>query len=107
MGFWLGFQSPSPFEKIEHHNYPDEAWTVSIRKRGGMTVYSSTDARAIFGQDSKRGIIDANDYIDHPGEISIFARLHLALIKLGDVLVADQVLTTKQVQELLGESNDQ
>ncbi|MGP5263689.1 hypothetical protein [Glutamicibacter arilaitensis] len=104
MGFWLGFQSPSPFEKIEHHNYPDEAWTVSIRKRGGMTVYSSTDARALFGEDSKRGVIDANDYTDHPGEISVFARLHLALIELGDPLVSDQALTSKQVQELLGDN---
>ncbi|MGP5256416.1 hypothetical protein [Glutamicibacter ardleyensis] len=78
MGFWLGFQSPSPFEKIEHHNYPDAAWTVSIRKRGGMTMYSSIDARAIFGENSKYGVIDARDYVEHPGHIAIFARLHLA-----------------------------
>lgn len=75
----LGFQSKSPFELIEHHKFQEEGWRVNVRPKGGMTMYSNTDAHALFGENKRYGVIDASDYVDHPGDIAIFARLHLAI----------------------------
>ena len=70
----LGFQYPSPFERIEHHRYGDDGWQVTIRRHGDRWSYSTIHAFAHFGPDNA-----ADLFVDHPGEIAIFARLHLAL----------------------------
>lgn len=90
----LGFQHPSPFERVQHSRYPDPDWIVIVRRRGERTFYSTTDARAYFSEDNP-----ARFYVDHPGEIGIFARLHIALA--GDQ--ARQVLTAAEVAELIGD----
>lgn len=90
----LGFQQPSPFERIQHDRYPEPNWIVTVRRRGAKTVYSSISARAFFDENNP-----ARFYVDHPGEVSIFARLHIALA--GDQ--ARQVLTAAEVAELIGD----
>ena len=76
----LGFQSKSPFEQIEHYEYGDNNWRVRIKPLGGGDArYSNLHASAFFGHSAKRGEVLARDYIDHPGDIAIFARIHLAL----------------------------
>jgi len=89
----LGFQSPSPFERIEHHHYGDDDWKVTLRKIGSGVRYSTVNATARFDDDNR-----AEMYIDHPGEISIFARLHIAY-----KLVADRdEMRSEEVAELIG-----
>lgn len=90
----LGFQYPSPFELVQHSRYPDPDWIVTVRRRGAKTVYSSISARAFFDENDP-----ARFYVDHPGEIGIFARLHIALA--GDR--AHQELTAAEVAELIGD----
>ena len=91
----LGFQQPSPFERVQHTRYPEPNWIVTVRRRGERTFYSTTDARAYFSEDNP-----ASHYVEHPGDISIFARLHLALAVKKD----RQVLTAAEVAELIGDN---
>ena len=91
----LGFQQPSPFERVQHSRYPDPDWIVAVRRRGAKTVYSSISASASFDENNP-----ASHYVEHPGEISIFARLHLALA----VKKARQELTAAEVAELIGDN---
>ena len=90
----LGFQHRSPFERVQHSRYPDPDWIVIVRRRGTKTVYSSISARASFDENDP-----ARFYVDHPGEISIFARLHLALAVKKD----RQVLTAAEVATMIGD----
>ena len=90
----LGFQQPSPFERVQHSRYPDPDWIVIVRRRGERTFYSTTHARAYFSEDNP-----ADLYVDHPGEISIFARLHLALAVKKD----HQVFTATEVATMIGD----
>ena len=95
----LGFQSPSPFERIEHHHYGDDGWQVSIRKRGDKWTYSTIHARAYFGPDNAPDL-----YVDHPGDIALFARLHIKLSAARQLEALDHVaLDSSQVARLLGE----
>lgn len=95
-----GFHTKSPFELIEHHEYQGEGWRVTVHPRGRMVTYSTTDARAMFGEDDRREFTDARDYVNHPGDIAIFARLHLAL---GERLDSDRfTLNSQQAHDLIG-----
>ena len=67
----LGFQHPSPFERIPDHAFGDEEWTVTVRARGAYWIYSSIRARACFHVDNPACL-----YVDHPGEIGMFAQMH-------------------------------
>lgn len=67
----LGFQHPSPFKRIPNHAFGDDDWTVTVRTRGDVWIYSTIRARACFHSDNP-----AHLYVDHPGEISLFARMH-------------------------------
>lgn len=84
----LGFQSPSPFERIDHHRYGDDGWRVTLRRVANGVRYSTTGATARFGDDNP-----AELYVDHPGDIRIFARLHLTykLVAERDELDSDEV----------------
>ena len=106
MGLWLGFQHPSPFERIKHYSYPEEGWEMAVRQRGRLTRYSCIPAMAVFGESERHGVIDANDYTEHPGHIGLFARVHLKLLELDRLPEHRLVMDAKQVQELLGENND-
>ena len=95
----LGFQYPSPFERIPNWRYGDDDWSVTIRKRGKVWTYASLMARAHFGPDRP-----AEPFSDHPGEIGVFAQLHIAL-NLGDL--GDKiVLDSRQVYELIGPADE-
>lgn len=96
----LGFNTPSPFDGIEHYAYPDENWRVTVKQLGmGRAKYSNRHAHAYFGMNAKHGLIDARQYVEHPGDIAIFAQLHLALEDQGHERL---VLNAKQVQQLIG-----
>lgn len=95
----LGFQSPSPFESIEHHRYGDDGWQVNIRKRGDTWLYATLHARANFGPGDYPEL-----FTDHPGEIALFARLHIELSACGWLDELDRFsLDSQQVRELIGE----
>lgn len=97
----IGFHVQSPFDGITHYVYGDEDWRVNVRPvGGGDAIYSNRHAHAFFGWSAMRGETRAEDYIEHPGDIAIFARLHLALTDLtGERFTLDST----QVQELIGE----
>lgn len=99
----LGFDTKSPFDKIEHYTYGDENWRVRVLPLGGGdAMYSNRHAHAFFGISAKRGESRAEDFTEHPGDIAIFAQLHLAL---KDRLDGERfTLDSKEVQELLGVS---
>jgi hypothetical protein len=94
----IGFHVPSPLDRINHYEYPDEGWQVTVRPSGRGTRYDNRHAQAFFGQHSKNGFYDANEFIDHPGDIAIFARLHLILDPRSERFV----LNSQEVQALLG-----
>lgn len=97
----IGFHVKSPFDGITHYVYGDESWRVRVSPRGGGDArYSNRHATAYFGHHAKDGEIRAEDYIDHPGDIAIFARLHLALTALPSEITT---LDSTQVHELIGE----
>lgn len=95
----LGFQFPSPFERIPDCRYGDHDWTVTVRKRGKVWTYSSLMARASFGTDRP-----AEPFTGHPGEIGLFAQLHIALNPgdMGDKIV----LNSRQVADLIGPTTE-
>lgn len=95
----LGFQYPSPFERIPNWRYGDDDWTVTIRQRGKVWTYSSLMARAHFGPERP-----AEPFTDHPGEIGLFAQLHIELNPgdLGDKIV----LNSRQVSDLIGPTTE-
>lgn len=98
----LGFTPPSRFDSIEHYEYGDVRWHVNVSPLGsGSARYSNLHAQSFFGLSAKRGDIRAEDYVNHPGDIRIFARLHLAL---GEQSQVDRyALDSKQVHDLIGE----
>lgn len=97
----IGFHVKSPFDGIEHYVYGDEDWRVRVSPRGGGDArYSNRHATAYFGYHAKQGEIRAENFINHPGDIAIFARIHLALTQLPNEITA---LDSAQVRELIGE----
>lgn len=98
----LGFSTPSPFDGIQHYTYPDDNWRVTVQGLGmGRAKYTNRHAHAYFGQHAKKGFIDARDYIDHPGDISVFARLHLARLREIERPHQRLVFNAKEVQDQL------
>ena len=96
----LGFQYPSPFERIEHHRYGDDGWQVTVHGRGDVWRYSTITAFAHFGPDRP-----AEPYTDHPGEIAILARLHIELDACGWLESEDRFqLSSEQVAAILGKT---
>lgn len=96
----IGFHVKSPFDGIEHYAYGDADWRVRVKPVGGGDArYSNRHATAFFGHHAKQGLIDAKDYIDHPGDIAIFARLHLAL---SGMETEPFTLDSARVQGLIG-----
>lgn len=80
----IGFHEKSPFDGITHYVYGDEDWRVSVTPLGsGSARYGNRHASAFFGHSAKRGEIRAEDYTEHPGDISLFARLHLRIDLAG------------------------
>ena len=97
----IGFHVKSPFDGIEHYVYGDTDWRVRVKPIGSGSVrYSNRHATAFFGHHAKQGLIDANDYVDHPGDIAIFALLHLAI--KGDSLTEQFTLNSAEVSALIG-----
>ena len=96
----LGFQHPSPFERIEHHHFGDDEWQATIRKRGDKWIYSTMHARAYFGPDNAPDL-----FVDHPGEIALFARLHIALSDQLDEIELRH-MDSAEVREMVGEWAD-
>lgn len=95
----IGFHTPSPLDSITHYSFQDEEWEVNIRPRGDAgAIYSNRHAHAHFGTDRRGGEIKAEHYIEHPGDISIFARLHLSL---DHPLTQRATLSSAQVREIL------
>lgn len=99
----LGFSVKSPLDGITHYTYGDENWRVRVLSLGGGdAIYSNRHAHAFFGTSAKRGESRAEDFTEHPGDIALFAKLHLAL---KDRLDGERfTLDSAQVQELLGVS---
>jgi len=96
----IGFHVKSPFDGITHYVYGDESWRVNVSPRGGGDArYGNRHATAFFGHHAKQGEIRAEDYINHPGDIAIFARLHLALAESPNERIT---LDSAQVHELIG-----
>lgn len=97
----LGFTPPSRFDSIQHYSYGDVNWRVNVSPLGnGSARYTNLHAQAFFGYSAKRGEVRAEDFTDHPGDIRIFARLHIAL---GDHGKNERfAIDSKQVHDLIG-----
>lgn len=97
----LGFSVKSPFDGITHYTYGDGDWRVRVMPLGGGDArYTNRHASAFFGFSAKRGESRAEDFTEHPGDIAIFARLHLVL---KERLQGERfTLDSKQVHELIG-----
>lgn len=90
----LGFQSPSPFERIKIHDFGSHEWEVSITPKRGGVLYSTTSTRAFFSEDNPASL-----YVDHPGHISMFARIHMALGHVSEKVT----LRSWEVENLLSD----
>lgn len=100
----LGFSTPSPFDGIEHYTYPDDNWRVTVQSLGmGRAKYTNRHAHAYFGISAKHGFVDANDFVDHPGDVAIFAQLHLARMDELELPHQRLVLNAKQVQTIIAD----
>jgi hypothetical protein len=89
----IGFHIKSPLDGIVHYKFPDEDWRVSVTQfGGGKAKYGNRHAHAIFSA-------DAQGFINHPGDIAIFAQLHMALPAGQEKFTLD----AEQVQALIRE----
>ena len=90
----IGFHIKSPLDSIAHYAFPDDEWRVTVTQLGkGLAKYTNRHAHAKFGS-------NAEGFINHPGDIAIFARLHMALAPGEEKFTLDAT----EVMALIGDA---